>query len=130
MVRLSRCLLSVGLLSHEKGWRRGCGGRLLVEQFAAGVVPVVCSVCFVAAPPRRQGRTAVAPQALCQTCGAARDASNAVLFFPASPQHVCSCAVPGMDRSAMDAIFTQLAEPTPAYTEQQMRQLTDISTLR
>jgi syntaxin 16 len=35
-------------------------------------------------------------------------------------------AVPGMDRSSMDAIFSQLAEPTPAYTQQQMQQLNDM----
>lgn len=36
------------------------------------------------------------------------------------------CAVPGVDRGRMDAIFGQLAEPTPAYTEQQMAQLSSI----
>lgn len=40
--------------------------------------------------------------------------------------HVVTCAVPGMDQSNVDAIFNQLAEPTPAYTEQQMQQLTSI----
>lgn len=35
-------------------------------------------------------------------------------------------AVPGMDRSRMDAVFSQLAEPTPAYAEQQMQQLTNM----
>jgi syntaxin 16 len=31
-----------------------------------------------------------------------------------------------MDRSKMAAIFSQLAEPTPAYSEQQMQQLSNI----
>jgi SNARE domain len=35
-------------------------------------------------------------------------------------------AVPGMDQGKMDAIFSELAEPTPAYTDQQMQQLNSI----
>lgn len=31
-----------------------------------------------------------------------------------------------MDDSKMDAVFSQLAEPTPAYTEQQMAQLSSM----
>eukprot|EP00892_Ulva_mutabilis_P002033 jgi/Ulvmu1/11830/UM080_0041.1 len=34
--------------------------------------------------------------------------------------------VPGLDKGRMDAIFSQLAEPTPAYTEQQMAQLSSM----
>lgn len=34
--------------------------------------------------------------------------------------------MPGMDRSRMDALFGQLAEPTPAYAQQQMQQLTNM----
>jgi SNARE domain len=35
-------------------------------------------------------------------------------------------AVPGMDQAKMDAIFSELAEPTPAYTAQQMQQLSTV----
>jgi syntaxin 16 len=47
-------------------------------------------------------------------------------MFSLAEQCELFCAVPGMDRSRMDAVFSQLAEPTPAYAEQQMQQLTNM----
>jgi syntaxin 16 len=35
-------------------------------------------------------------------------------------------AVPGLDNSKMDAVFSQLAEPSPTYSAQQMAQLSSM----
>lgn len=42
------------------------------------------------------------------------------------PNLVSFGAVPGLDNSKMDAVFSQLAEPSPAYSAQQMAQLSSM----